>query len=61
MYDRLATSVSGDQLPDIYRQNRTSLVVAQVGGARARVKQIKILDIEVEPSPRHSMIRTKQP
>jgi hypothetical protein len=38
VYDRLATSVSGDLLSEIYLQNRKSLVVTQAGGARARVK-----------------------
>ena len=48
VYDRLATSVNGDLLADIYLQNRKSLVVTQAGGARARVKEIKILDVAVE-------------
>jgi hypothetical protein len=47
VYDRLATSVSGDLLADIYLQNRKSLVVTQAGGARARVKEVKILDVSV--------------
>ncbi len=36
VYDRLATSVSGDLLTDIYLQNRKSLVVTQAGGAQAQ-------------------------
>ncbi|MGB6279127.1 MAG: hypothetical protein WBG91_02810, partial [Syntrophobacteria bacterium] len=47
VYDRLATSVSGDLLSAIYLQNRKSLVVTQAGGARARVKEVEILDVEV--------------
>ena len=47
VYDRLATSVSGDLLSEIYLQNRKSLVVTQAGGARARVKEVKILDVNV--------------
>jgi hypothetical protein len=47
VYDRLATSVSGDLLSKIYLQNRKSLVVTQAGGARARVKEVEILDVEV--------------
>jgi hypothetical protein len=47
VYDRLATSVSGDLLSAIYLQNRRSLVVTQAGGARARVKEVEILDVEV--------------
>ncbi len=49
VYDRLATSVSGDLLTDIYLQNRKSLVVTQAGGAQARVKEVKIQDVEVKP------------
>jgi len=47
VYDRLATSVSGDLLSDIYLQNRKSLVVTQAGGARARVQEVEILDVDV--------------
>jgi len=49
VYDRLATSVSGDLLSDIYLQSRKSLVVTQAGGAQARVKEVKIKDVEVSP------------
>ena len=48
VYDRLATSVSGDLLSKIYLQNRKSLVVTQAGGARARVKEVEILDVHVD-------------
>jgi hypothetical protein len=47
VYDRLATSVSGDLLSEIYLQNRKSLAVTQAGGARARVKKVEILDVDV--------------
>jgi len=50
VYDRLATSVTGDLLSEVYLQNRRSLVVTQAGGARARVSEINILDVEVNPS-----------
>ena len=49
VYDRLATSVSGDLLSDIYLHNRRSLVVTQAGGAQARVKEVKIQDVDVSP------------
>ena len=49
VYDRLATSVSGDLLSEIYLQNRKSLVVTQAGGARARVKEVEILNVDVTP------------
>ncbi|MEE9122143.1 MAG: hypothetical protein V3U56_12805 [Syntrophobacteria bacterium] len=48
VYDRLVTSVSGDLLSEIYLQNRKSLVVTQAGGARARVKEVEILDVELK-------------
>jgi hypothetical protein len=47
IYDRLATSVSGDLLSEIYLQHRKSMVVSQAGGAQARVKAIEILDVDV--------------
>jgi hypothetical protein len=47
VYDRLATSVSGDLLSETYLQNRKSLVVTQAGGARARVKKVEILEVDV--------------
>lgn len=48
VYDRLATSVSGNLLSEIYLQNRKSLKVTQAGGARARVKEVEILDVQVD-------------
>ncbi len=47
VYDRLATSVQGNLFSEIYLQNRKSMVVTQAGGARARVKEVKILDVDV--------------
>jgi len=47
VYDRLATSVSGDLLSAIYLQNRKSLEVTQAGGARARVKEVEILEVDM--------------
>ncbi len=49
VYDRLAFSVSGDLLSDIYLQNRKSMVVTQAGGAQARVKEINIQAVDVSP------------
>ena len=55
VYDRLATSVSGDLLSDIYLQNRKSLVVTQAGGAQARVQEVKIQDVDVSPLKERSL------
>jgi hypothetical protein len=48
VYDRLATSVQGKLLSEIYLQNRKSMVVSQAGGAQARVKEVEILDVDVD-------------
>jgi hypothetical protein len=55
VYDRLATSVSGDLLSEIYLQNRKSLVVTQAGGARARVKTVEILEVDVKQLDDHPL------
>ena len=51
MYDRLAISVSGDLLEDIYLQNRKSMVIEQAGGAQAKVKKVEILNAVAEETP----------
>ncbi|MBT8332091.1 MAG: HupE/UreJ family protein, partial [Deltaproteobacteria bacterium] len=45
VYDRLAMSVMGDQLTQIYLQNRQSLEFENRGGARANVDEVGILAI----------------
>lgn len=47
IYDGLATSVSGDLLPEIYVQTRKSMEIPQAPGARARMKDVKLEDVEV--------------
>ncbi len=49
VYDRLALSVSGDLLEEVYLENRRSLAVTQAGGAQARVQTVEVLEAEVEP------------
>ena len=55
VYDRLATSVQGNLLSEIYLQNRKSMVVTQAGGARARVKEVEILDVNVNNLDDHPL------
>ena len=50
IYDRLALSVTGDQLAQIYLQNRQSLELENRGGARANVDELDILAINVVSS-----------
>ena len=45
VYDRLAISVTGDQLADIYLQNRRSLELAERGGLRANVDDVNIIEV----------------
>jgi hypothetical protein len=42
VYDKLALSVSGDLLTDIYLQNRRSMAVQQAGGAQAKIKEVVV-------------------
>lgn len=44
VYDKLATSVAGDLLPDVYLQSRRSLAIEQAGGAQARLQKVEILE-----------------
>ena len=44
IYDVLARSASGDLLTDIYLETRRGLELASQGGARVKVKDIKILE-----------------
>jgi hypothetical protein len=62
VYDRLALSVSGDLLEEIYLQNRRSFEVKQAGGARARVKEVEIEDVLVkrpDDRPRALLLTSK--
>ena len=45
VYDRLAISVSGDQLTEIYLQNRQSMELENRGGARANVDEVNIEEL----------------
>lgn len=45
VYDRLAVTVAGDQLTDIFLQNRKSMELENRGGARANVDDLEILAV----------------
>jgi hypothetical protein len=49
VYDVLARSAAGDLLERIYLETRRGLVLAGQGGARAKVKEIELVDLAVEP------------
>ena len=48
VYDKLALSVEGDLLTEIYLQNRKSFAVQKAGGAQARVKDVDIQQAQAE-------------
>ncbi len=53
VYDKLAISVSGDLLTDVYLQSRKSMIIEQAGGAQAKINAVKILETDVQESQRH--------
>jgi len=57
VYDRLALSVTGDQLTDIYLQNRQVMALENRGGARAKVDEVNILEVlEVNRSDNRAIV-----
>ena len=50
VYDKLAISVHGDLLTDIYLQHRKSFAVQQAGGAQAKVEEIDVQEVFVSDS-----------
>ena len=58
IYDRLAISVSGNLLENIYLQNRKSMVIEQAGGAQAKVKKVEILKATPTATPGKDGSRT---
>jgi hypothetical protein len=48
VYDKLAISVTGDLLADIYLENRKSFAVQAAGGAQAKVKEVDIRTARAE-------------
>jgi hypothetical protein len=52
IYDTLARSVSGDLLTETYLETRRGLELASQGGARAKVQEIEMLDVDAESQGR---------
>lgn len=62
VYDKLAISVNGDLLTDVYLQSRKSMIIEQAGGAQAKVKQVDVLETDVHESQKQKGaldVRTK--
>jgi hypothetical protein len=58
IYDLLARSAEGELLAQIYLETRRSLELANQGGARAKVKQVEMIDVAAEPGPEGGFIAT---
>ena len=48
VYDRLARSIDGDLLTDVYIQTRKSMELENQGGARVKVTEVELLEAEAE-------------
>ncbi len=55
VYDKLALSVSGDLLTDIYLQNRRSMAIQQAGGAQAKIKEVEIESVHATRVDDHDL------
>ena len=49
VYDKLALSVRGDLLEQIYLQHRQSFAIQKAGGAQAKIKQVAVESVQVQP------------
>ena len=59
IYDTLDKSVSGDLLTDIYLEIRKGLVLANQGGARAKVKEVALQSIHTDLLGDHPGIKAR--
>jgi hypothetical protein len=46
VYDRLALSVTGDTLTEIYLEHRRAMEMEARGGARARVEAVEVVQVD---------------
>ena len=49
VYDKLALSVRGDLLEQIYLQHRRSFAIQKAGGAQAKIKNVSVESVQVVP------------
>ncbi len=45
VYDRLALSVTGETLTEVYLEHRRAVEMEERGGARARVEAVEVMDV----------------
>ena len=49
VYDKLALSVRGDLLEQIYLQHRQSFAIQKAGGAQAKIKEVTVESVTMQP------------
>jgi len=49
VYDKLALSVRGNLLEQIYLQHRESFAIQKAGGAQAKIKEVAVESVQVQP------------
>ena len=54
VYDKLSVSVGGKLLDKIYLQNRQSIAAQQMGGARAKVKRVEVINADAQSTLENS-------
>jgi hypothetical protein len=59
IYDRLAQSVQGELLTDIYLETKHSLVLANQGGASAKVKNVSLESVVLYTEPSEETLRAE--
>ena len=59
IYDVLATSVSGELLTDIFLETKRCLVLANQGGAAAKVKDLTLSSVKVLPGAEDGQFKVK--
>ena len=59
IYDVLARSVTGDLLTDIFLETKRGLVLANQGGAQAKVKDVVLAGVEVLPGDEQGRFRVQ--
>ena len=58
IYDVLARSVDGELLTEIYLETRRGLELASQGGARVKVKQVELVELETDPGSNGGFLAT---
>ncbi len=59
IYDKLERSVSGELLTDIFLETKRSLVLANQGGAQAKVKNVELTSVTIQPDNKQGQFQVE--